>query len=104
MFCASIPLRIALIRARRNWRRIFLHETGEQEYRKRSFFNITVIELINNLKLDHYSMYEQKEETSAQEKSVVRGTDADLRKLGTGESKAILKKFGVPESEVTFIR
>ena len=36
------------------------------------------------------------------QKRTVTGTDADLRRLSLKDAKNLLRKFGVPESEVCF--
>lgn len=47
---------------------------------------------------------QSKEEQESQPKRTVTGTDADLRRLSLNNAKALLRKFGVPEEEVSFIR
>lgn len=46
---------------------------------------------------------QSKEEQESQPKRTVTGTDADLRRLSLNNAKALLRKFGVPEEEVSYI-
>lgn len=44
---------------------------------------------------------QSKEEQDQQPKRTVTGTDADLRRLSLNDAKALLRKFCVPEEEVS---
>lgn len=48
-----------------------------------------------------FDFQQSKEEQEAQPKRTVTGTDADLRRLSLNNAKALLRKFGVPEEEVS---
>jgi hypothetical protein len=45
-------------------------------------------------------VFQDEDKQNTPQKKTVTGTDADLRRLNLKDAKQLLKKFGVPESEV----
>ena len=45
----------------------------------------------------------REEKDNTPQKKTVTGTDADLRKLYLKDAKQLLRKFGVPETEVVLL-
>lgn len=50
------------------------------------------------------SFFEQDDKEPQPVKKTVTGTDADLRRLSLKNAKQLLRKFGVPEEEVSLIQ
>lgn len=59
--------------------------------------NVHTPSLLNTV----FPVYAQDDREPQPVKKTVTGTDADLRRLSLKNAKQLLRKFGVPEEEVT---
>ena len=53
------------------------------------------------VKVPNKPVQPKNDESNTPQKKTVTGTDADLRRLNLKDAKQLLRKFGVPEAEVS---